>query len=72
MASGKRVIIWFRNDLRLMDNPTVHHAAQLIQQKKADEASHFNIENQSHSTLTSKCQSRHVFAHSWHSLHYTI
>lgn len=37
--SGQRLVLWFRNDLRLTDNPMVHQAAQLVQTKQASEAS---------------------------------
>ena len=37
--SGQRVVIWFRNDLRLVDNAVVHQAAQLVQKKQASEVS---------------------------------
>ncbi|CAL8468872.1 g8413 [Coccomyxa elongata] len=35
--SGQRVVLWFRNDLRLVDNAVVHQAAQLVQKKQAAE-----------------------------------
>ncbi|EIE22181.1 cryptochrome [Coccomyxa subellipsoidea C-169] len=35
--SGHRLVLWFRNDLRLTDNAIVHQAAQLIQKKQASE-----------------------------------
>ena len=31
------VVLWFRNDLRLTDNPTVHEAAQLVSRGLASE-----------------------------------
>ena len=33
----QRVVLWFRNDLRLTDNPTVHEAAQLVSRGLASE-----------------------------------
>ncbi len=32
-----RIIIWFRDDLRLHDNPTVHTAVTKIKAKQASE-----------------------------------
>lgn len=32
-----RVIVWFRDDLRLHDNPTVHAAATKVKTKQAAE-----------------------------------
>lgn len=37
--SGHRVVLWFRNDLRLTDNAIVHQAAQLIKKEQATEVS---------------------------------
>ncbi len=33
----QRIILWFRNDLRLTDNPIVHEAAQLVRKSLASE-----------------------------------
>ena len=33
----QRVILWFRNDLRLTDNPILHEAAQLVRKSLASE-----------------------------------
>ncbi|KAK9915425.1 hypothetical protein WJX75_009007 [Coccomyxa subellipsoidea] len=35
--SGHRLVLWFRNDLRLTDNALVHQAAQLIKKEQATE-----------------------------------
>lgn len=37
--SGHRLVLWFRNDLRLTDNALVHQAAQLIKKEQATEVS---------------------------------
>lgn len=37
MPAEQRVVLWFRNDLRLTDNPTVYHAAELVHKKQASE-----------------------------------
>ncbi len=34
-----RIIVWFRDDLRLHDNPTVHAAATKVKSKQAAEVS---------------------------------
>jgi hypothetical protein len=36
-GSGKRVVLWFRNDLRLHDNYVVHDAAQRVKRGEASE-----------------------------------
>ena len=36
-ASGNRVVLWFRNDLRLQDNAIGHEAALRVRAGKADE-----------------------------------
>ena len=36
-GSGSRLVLWFRNDLRLHDNVIVHEAAQRVKAGKADE-----------------------------------
>lgn len=37
MSNTQRLgIVWFRNDLRVHDNTALHHAVDLIQQKKLD------------------------------------
>lgn len=36
-AMGGRVILWFRNDLRLLDNTSVHTAARLVESGQASE-----------------------------------
>ena len=33
----RRVILWFRNDLRLRDNAIIHNAVQKVQAKEYDE-----------------------------------
>ncbi len=35
-----RIIVWFRDDLRLHDNPTVHAAATKVKSKQAAEVIH--------------------------------
>jgi hypothetical protein len=36
-AKPRRIVLWFRNDLRLRDNAIVHTAADKIRAKEADE-----------------------------------
>ena len=36
-GSGSRLVLWFRNDLRVHDNVIVHEAAQRVRAGKADE-----------------------------------
>ena len=36
-GTGSRVVLWFRNDLRLQDNAIVHEAAQRVRSGKATE-----------------------------------
>jgi deoxyribodipyrimidine photolyase len=36
-AGGQRIVLWFRNDLRLHDNQIVHEAAQKIASKQYKE-----------------------------------
>jgi deoxyribodipyrimidine photolyase len=33
----RRIVLWFRNDLRLRDNAVLHTAVQKIRSKEADE-----------------------------------
>jgi deoxyribodipyrimidine photo-lyase len=36
-AAPRRIVLWFRNDLRLRDNAIVHQAVQKLQAKEFDE-----------------------------------
>jgi deoxyribodipyrimidine photolyase len=36
-AAPRRIVLWFRNDLRLRDSAIVHQAVQKLQAKKFDE-----------------------------------
>jgi deoxyribodipyrimidine photolyase len=36
-AAPKRIILWFRNDLRLRDNAIIHQAVRKLQAKDFDE-----------------------------------
>jgi deoxyribodipyrimidine photolyase len=36
-AAPRRIILWFRNDLRLRDNAIIHTAVQKLQAKEFDE-----------------------------------
>lgn len=42
---GGRVILWFRNDLRLLDNTIVHTATKLIQSGQAREVRSYHPES---------------------------
>ena len=37
MVSGHRVVLWFRNDLRLTDNAALQQVASMIQKEQASE-----------------------------------
>jgi deoxyribodipyrimidine photo-lyase len=39
-AGPRRIVLWFRNDLRLRDNAIVHTAVQKLQAKEFDEVRH--------------------------------
>jgi deoxyribodipyrimidine photolyase len=36
-AAPKRIILWFRNDLRVRDNAIIHQAVRKLQSKEFDE-----------------------------------
>lgn len=38
-AGPRRIILWFRNDLRVRDNVIVHQAVQKLKAKEYDEVS---------------------------------
>ena len=70
MGAGQqqqRVILWFRNDLRLNDNPIVHEAAQLVRKQLASEASASRrVRHASHSTIRTARVLHNVLECSWH------
>jgi hypothetical protein len=37
----RRIVLWFRNDLRVRDNAIVHQAVQKLQAKEFDEVRHY-------------------------------
>lgn len=36
-GASRRIVLWFRNDLRLRDNAIIHQAVQKLQAKEYDE-----------------------------------
>ena len=37
VTGTRRLVLWFRNDLRLRDNPLVHEAVQRVKSKEFDD-----------------------------------
>ena len=45
MDSNQRLVLWFRNDLRLSDNAALQTAASMVQKNQATEVSGLSIRN---------------------------